>query len=173
MLYSHEIIGSLSWHRFQANRIDNIAEFSLRAFSMAFGLKFSNLSYCLDSRWFGRIPSKELSSLHDLYFELQLTNFTLESCRFTRSWQNCIILFPSIFDMWISTKYFLSAVIWLHIDITTRHTSLAPQHIVGIYVRNKCIFVNTSSPSHGELFKASMLIQWGTFPGIRGRFQVP
>ena len=103
--------------------------------------------------------------------KLQLTKFMLESCSLTRSWQNCIILFPSIFDMWISTKYFLSAVIRLHTDITTQHTSLAPQHIVGIYVRNNCITVNTSSPSHGELFKASMLIQWGIFPGIRREFK--
>ena len=47
--------------------MDNIVEFFLSAFSMALGLKFCNLSY-LDSKWFGRNPSKELSSLHDLYF---------------------------------------------------------------------------------------------------------
>ena len=103
--------------------------------------------------------------------ELQLTNFTLESCSFTRSWQNCILLFPSIFDTWKSTKYFPSAVIRLHTDITTWHTSLAPQHIVGIYVRNNCISVITSSPSHGELFKASMLIHEQYVHALGGDFK--
>ena len=47
----------------------------------------------------GLVESHPKNWAHCMIFilKLQLTNFTLESCSFTRSWPNCIILFSSIF----------------------------------------------------------------------------
>jgi hypothetical protein len=44
VFYPHETIGILNID-FNQNRMDNFAEFSLRAFTMALGLKLSTLSY--------------------------------------------------------------------------------------------------------------------------------